>query len=75
MVNELIILSDNLNKIRELAADAQINVLMQNKEFFKLAEMMHDLANSAHTCNGLFFSMHMNKLREDTKQAIQPKEE
>jgi hypothetical protein len=69
--NALLLISDHLNKIRQLANDVEINEMMQEKDFFALAERMNKLSNSSHICNGLFFNLYMAELHR--QQEIETK--
>ena len=57
--NSLLMLSDSLDKIRQLANDTSINVGIQEKQYLPLAERMAEISRNANTCSGIFFSMHM----------------
>ncbi len=57
--NSLLLLSDCLDKIRQLANDTSINVGIQDKAYLPLAERMAEISRNANTCSGIFFEMHM----------------
>lgn len=66
-VNDLMILADCMEKMRALVNDKDINNLLQDKQHLKLAENMAKLNRYANTCSGIFFSMHMDAMKVNTK--------
>lgn len=57
--NSLLLLSDSLDKIRQLSNDTTVNTMIQDKKYLELAERMAEVSRNANTASGVFFDMYM----------------
>lgn len=66
--NQLMLLSDCLEKIRVLVNDKDVNNFIQDKKFLELAQKMAETSRNANTCAGVFFDMYMSNRPKETTQ-------
>lgn len=69
--NSLLLLSDQLAELQKLVNDKDINNLMQDKEYMKLAERMAHVNRAANICSGIYFSMWMAQQNTEAKDGLQ----
>jgi len=57
--NDLMLLSDSLDKIRQLTNDTKLNEKLQDKKYLEIGQDMAAVARYANTVGGIMFGLYM----------------
>jgi hypothetical protein len=59
--HSVLLLADSIQRMRELVKDEELNILMQGREYMKLAERMAEMSRLANICSGVYFTLFIAK--------------